>query len=323
MAPPWTDPAWRSIVQRWAQARLAAAGRPVIGPWEQPHVQPWSTALRAPTTAGAVWLKANGPGTSYEPRLLGELAVLSPLVPRPLAVDAERAWSLTAHAGERLRDRVAAEPLRSGWEQVLTAYAELQRAAAPRAGRLVALGVPDLRPAVLPGLLAQTLADDAVTSGLAPGELRRLADLEQAYGRWCRELDAGGVAPSVQHDDLHDGNVLVDEDRVHVIDWGDAALAHPFSTLLVTLRSVAHRWALQPDDPALTRLRDAYLEPWTAEHPPDHLRRLVTLAVAVAPLGRALAWRRALVGADDEAAVRWWPSVPGWMEELGAAPAPL
>jgi Phosphotransferase enzyme family len=317
----WTDPSWLATVQEWAETRLAEVRRPVTGRWEQPHAQPWSTALRAPTKAGTVWLKANGPGTSFEPRLVHELARLSRLVPAPLALDTERAWALLPDGGDRLRDRLGAEPRYGEWEQVLSAYAELQRAATQEVDRLVFLGVPEVRPEALPELLDGLLADRKVTDGLDQGDLDRLRALQEPYAQWCRELAAGGVPATIQHDDLHDGNVLCSADGFRVIDWGDTAIAHPFSTLLVTLRSIAHRWELVPDDPGLLRLRDAYLEPWTADHSSEDLRRLAALAVAVAPVGRALAWRRALIGVDGDARAEWWPSVPGWLGELGGPPA--
>ena len=53
---------------------------------------------------------------------------------------------------------------------------------------------------------------------------------------------------TVQHDDLHDGNVFGSADAVRIIDWGDASLAHPFGTLLITLRVLASQ--LQCDEDA-------------------------------------------------------------------------
>jgi aminoglycoside phosphotransferase (APT) family kinase protein len=46
---------------------------------------------------------------------------------------------------------------------------------------------------------------------------------------------ATGVPATIQHDDLHDDNVFVVAQHPRLIDWGDAVIAHPFSTLRVTL----------------------------------------------------------------------------------------
>ena len=41
--------------------RLAERGLAADGPKEQVHVRPWATAIRIPTTDGAVWFKASVP----------------------------------------------------------------------------------------------------------------------------------------------------------------------------------------------------------------------------------------------------------------------
>ena len=92
----------------------------------------------------------------------------------------------------------------------------------------------------------------------------------------------------MQHDDLHAGNVLpaahgVGGDRF--FDWGDAAVAHPFGTLLVTLRSMAATLGLRPDDAALRRVRDAYLDAWGVE--PGAGVRAARLAAWTGCVGRA------------------------------------
>ena len=60
---------------------------------------------------------------------------------------------------------------------------------------------------------------------------------------------------------------------MRVFDWGDAVVGHPFGTLLVTLRVVAHWTGLPNGAPELLRLRDAYLEPWTDDSTAPTLRR--------------------------------------------------
>ena len=82
----------------------------------------------------------------------------------------------------------------------------------------------------------------------------------------------------------HDGNVLAGDGGYRVIDWGDSGVAHPFATLLVTLRSVGNAFELGdwtpfgPAAPELERLRDAYLEPWSDRLARAELVRLVRIA---------------------------------------------
>ena len=83
---------------------------------------------------------------------------------------------------------------------------------------------------------------------------------------------SGGVTGSLQHDDLHDANVFVADGRHRFFDWGDASVAHPFLSLLVPLRVAADALGVPNGDRVLLRLRDAYLEPWSAYGSPAELR---------------------------------------------------
>ncbi|GAB2620176.1 hypothetical protein Aab01nite_34460 [Paractinoplanes abujensis] len=79
----------------------------------------------------------------------------------PLAVDEDRGWLLTADAGPTLRNALPddREARLRGWREMLRACAVLQRTPAPKAREMTALGVPDMRPEVLPGRLATLLAE--------------------------------------------------------------------------------------------------------------------------------------------------------------------
>jgi Ser/Thr protein kinase RdoA (MazF antagonist) len=91
--------------------------------------------------------------------------------------------------------------------------------------------------------------------------------------RLCHELADRGIPDTLQHDDLHDGNLFVRDGRFVFFDWGDACVTHPFHTLVVTLRALAHRQGLGPGAPELLRLRDAYLESWTGHASHAETRR--------------------------------------------------
>jgi hypothetical protein len=260
-------------------------------------LRPWSVTVRVATDAGPVWFKATTPEGAFEARLLEALARLAPRrVVVPLAVDSARGWSLTPH--------VAARPLREldlalrEWEAPLVAYAEFQRVVAPSVSELLALGVPDLRAAAVPALYDR-LVDEAS------------ADL----ARWCAELGASAVPPSIDHGDLHDGHLLEDG---RFFDWGDASVAHPFASLLVTLRVASERYGEPFGSPALQRLRDAYLEPWTAEHDRADLRRSASVAIRVASIGRTLSWQRLFPGIGEDVRRSHADQVAAWLRRFVA-----
>jgi hypothetical protein len=313
----WLEPAWRTAALVWVDEQLARRGRVVTGTVEQPHVRPWSTALSVPTRDGLVWFKAGGPGNRYEAALLDALARWrTPNILEPIAVDVDRGWLLLPDGGTRLRETLDGGPGVDAWLRILPEWAELQLELAPRAGELVALGVPDLRPKKLPGRMADLLADRTVD--IPPDDRRRLEDVLPSVVIWSDELAAVGVAPSLQHDDLHDGNVFVGPHGHRFFDWGDASVSHPFGTLLVTFRSIASRGLGTADEQvrAFARLQDAYLEPWTAWHSRAELAAAAPLAMRLAIIGRALSWHRALAGIPPHDYGEWSGNVGGWLMEL-------
>lgn len=309
----WADPGWLAEARAWVESQLAAFGSSITGPVEQPHRYYWSTALRVPTSAGALWFKATHPDGAFEARLTPMLALERPdVIAEVVAVDPERGWLLSRDAGLRLRD--AEEFSVARWCDVLATYAQLQLELAPRAPELLALGVPDLRPSTLAGLLREALDSEVLQPGgpaeVEPSTLEGVRDALPAFEELCSRL-AGSVVPdSLQHDDLHDGNVFLRDGRITLLDWGDACITHPFHTLTVTTRSLAHRYALAPGGPEVTRLVDAYLEPWTTV-----IDRAVLLADAdvtrrTGVVQRALAWLRLVAAMPDDVAREHGDSVP-------------
>lgn len=319
----WLDPDWHAAVLAWVGDQLGRRGLRITGRVEQPHIRPWSTTLSVPTDAGPTWFKAGGPGNAYEAALLEALARWGTSgVLAPLAVDVERGWLLLPDGGTRLRETLDGGPGLEAWERILGEWASIQRDVAPRAAELLALGVPDRRPSAMSGEL-EALIDDPAAQ-LEPADRARLRALLPTYATWCAELAALGVESTLQHDDLHDGNVFVGTWGDRIFDWGDASLAHPFGTLLVTFRSISSRGL--GDDAAgrgaMARLRDVYLEAWTDRHSRDDLVAAVPLAMRVAIVGRALSWKRALTGIPLDDHGEWTGNVGGWLLEL-FEPTPL
>ena len=199
---------------------------------------------------------------------------------------------LTRDHGNRLRDMIGSVADIQLWEDVLPRYAELQIAAAPHAEELLALGVRDERLARIPGHLERLLDEPEFLligqpDGLAPAEYDELRERLSEIDELCRRLASYGLAETLQHDDLSDGDVYVRNGRYVFVDWGDACVSHPFHTLVVTLRSIAHRFDVQPGGTVLERLRDAYLEPFG---PPKDLADAFGIAYRVGTVARALAW---------------------------------
>jgi hypothetical protein len=170
----------------------------------------------------------------------------------------------------------------------------MQRALVPHAEEIEEAGVQRIRIAELPDSFEELLADN---SALTPEERARLARQRPRLVEWSAELGALGIPDSLDHADLHDGQVFHPEPgRYTFFDWGDAVVSHPFCSLWVAARRAGDRYGAE----VLPRLRDAYLEPWTgAGRTTAELRRAVRLAWRFGALGRARAWGRLFPGAAD------------------------
>jgi hypothetical protein len=295
----------------WALERLDELGCRATGAPEQVKMSAWSAVYTIPAGDAPVWFKASGGQTRYEAGLVQALAAWVPdKVLIPLAVEAERGWQLLPDGGMPLR-RLAANRDQRAWNRFAARYGELQREVSPYAERLLALGVPDHRPAAMPGHLSELLDDPTVA--IVPEKWAALRLLQREYADACIRLTEAGPAPTIQHDDLHSNNVLPGVHGDRFFDWGDASVAHPFSSLLVARRTMAYTFELAPDDPAVQRFQDAYLEPWgLGRDGPE----LAELAAWTGMVGRALAWRRALAGAGPAELAEDGDRVGGWVEEL-------
>jgi hypothetical protein len=293
------DPQFLAEARAWIESSVE-----VDGEIEQVHLRPWSTVLRVPTNGEDVFFKAAAPAFAHDAVVTETFSRLRPdLVLEPLAVDRDRSWMLLPDGGERLRELLARAPHPRAWYEVLPAYADLQLESGPELDELVAAGLHDLRLELLPEL-AERLAFD-LDETAPPGAARVF-----------EELAAYGIPATIQHDDLHDGNVFAG-DGYRIFDWGDSVASHPFASLVVALRGIAYRFELAEPDPDLERLRDAYLDRFSAFGPVDELRRAAELAQPVGMLSRSLSWWRvAAVAAEPEEYVE---GSREWFGEFAAA----
>lgn len=145
---PWDHAAWRREAMGWLVEQLDRFEIRETGT-ARVRLRPWSVIVRV-EAAEPVWFKANPPGSAFEPALTQRLAELVPgHVLTPYAVDVERGWTLLPHGGQVLKE-VEREPRH--WEELLSQYAEFQRALVDHVDEFDQLGVPNGRLAILPHL---------------------------------------------------------------------------------------------------------------------------------------------------------------------------
>ena len=267
----------RAAADRWIRAFVQPTA-----PIETAHERPWSTVLRVPLAGGAAWFKACGQVQAFEPRLSAKLFARWPdRVAEVLAYDEQRAWLLLADAGVPVCAR--GNPPEA-WLEVLPLYGELQRGEGAYANDHIAHGVPSLPVSTLPTRYAELLERELP---LEPEEVARLRTFSSRFEQLCAELADDGLPPTVQHDDLHMGNVYELNERRRLLDWGDSSISHPFFSLVVTFRFLEERTGLQPRDRWFARLRHAYLEPWGTS-----VGDVFELAIRVGTFALPIAWAR-------------------------------
>lgn len=276
---PWDDPDWRTEALDWLSLELGRAGIEESGP-RRIRLRPWSIVLRLEAER-PVWFKAASPGSAFEAGLSEALTEYD-CVLTPYAVDATRGWLLLPDGGPRLRD-VPSGP--DDWADILGRYAEFQRSLVPSTATLLGLGVPDARPSAMPAYFDRLVGGSQC---LSPDDRSRLRTFQSTLADWCAELDAIGIPATLDHADLHDGQILVPEPgRYTFFDWGDANVSHPFCSLLVAVDHIAEQYGAD----VVPRMQDAYLEPWTGYSRRD-LLRAAELARRLSHLTRASSWTR-------------------------------
>jgi hypothetical protein len=257
--------------------------------------RPWSAIVRVPTAEGDAWFKENAPVSAYEPALTELLARHRPdCLPETIASEGPRI--LTKDAGPRLRNVLDAGGTRPSWDEILPLYAELQIEFMELADQALGLGTPDDRPEQLPARYAEL-------GGPRLDEVRAAAD---------RLADS--LPLTVVHMEAHDGNIFVRDGRPVLIDWAEAVVTHPFVGPLLMLRSATERYGYEPGSCDVERLRDLYLEPFTAFAPVAQLRDLFADGYLLFPVSRADSWRRTLDDAPEPE--EFGDPVNAWLEIL-------
>jgi hypothetical protein len=86
--------------------------------------------------------------------------------------------------------------------------------------------------------------------------------------------------------------------------------------MLVTLRATAARLEVAEEGPEMLRLRDAYLEPWTAFETREKLLAAFETAYRLAMVNRALSWHHGTGTLSQRHKEAYADSVPSWLRDF-------
>jgi hypothetical protein len=308
----------------WIREQLARLRLTPAGPVEQ-FKTAWacSCILRVPTTTGDLYFKAVYARPPKEAAVVAELARRWPRhVPRLRAVDQKRGWMITDDFGSRCLDAL---PLRR-LENAIRLFGRLQCACSEDLEVWSDMGCPDRRPEILVRAMEEVLEDPLLEQAepqdrLSRPERKQLFVRRACLRRECLELADSGVPVSIMQQDFRDGNIAVHERTYLFYDWSDTVLSHPFFSacrFLEYVRSTRYRpnrGGRLPTTVRHGRLRDAYLDSWTAYGRHDRLRDVFQLAQRLNPLYQAVRWHQELPWCE--------PGSPWWRDMLSSVTCEL
>jgi hypothetical protein len=315
----WQQPGWLGEIHEWIGVELARHNLTLKGELAQVHLRPWATVFRVPTVGGDYYFKAVIPELDQEAAVTQALARWRPDdIVTVLAADHGRGWLLMADGGIQLRQSITSlEP----WQVILPQYANLQIGLYGRQADLLRCGLPDRRLSLLPVLFEELINQTSLTAvgqphGLTTAEHQLLQAARPLFIDLCDELAASKVVESLDHGDLHDGNIFVHNERYLFFDWGDSSVTFPFFSLRTIFVSIENRFGLEEDAPEFEWLRDCYLEPWTRFDSLNRLRATAAVAQRVAPIIAGLRWASGLSRLDELARREYAHIIPSLLREF-------
>jgi hypothetical protein len=272
LRPPWSMPGWLDRATGWIDQVLADAGRSRTGPPEQ--IRHWgiSALLRVPTADGRLWFKAVFPLFHHEPAVTELLDRTSPgTVPPVLGREDHEGWLLLDEVAGTSAAEVPASDA-----SVIGSLIAVQHRFVDRADELEAAGAPARPFATVAGELSSALADPEVREWLDVTDARAEV-LVRAVERTAEEVAELGIPDTLVHGDFHPDNALVGAGPPVIIDWSDAAIAHPLVDALTWVS-----W-LREDPDRAQRAWEAFRDGWTGFATPDAIdgaRRALTIVTA-------------------------------------------
>jgi aminoglycoside phosphotransferase (APT) family kinase protein len=119
---------------------------------------------------------------------------------------------------------------------------------------------------------------------------------------------------TVIHEEVHEANIFVRDGAARLLDWGEAAVSHPFAGVVNTFRDIAFRRRLRHNGRELKRLRAIYLEPWTRFAPARQLEELFDAGYLLGMLCRVLAWDAVTEGQAPEVRQEYVHNAEVWLD---------
>ncbi len=269
---PWAKPGWFDEAEVWIQEQIQCHGLKAIAPIEV--VKNWALAiiLRVATTEGMIYFKASSPLFAQEAEFTGILAQrYRQNIPEVLATSPDKSWILMRELEGELLENMGDI---CHWEAALHQWAKFQILAIEHRSDLIACGWVDLGvehiAKTLDGLFDPSLRlPRNYGKKLANRELLQLLPFVPKLQKVLEELRELNIPDTLVHGDLSPRNIYLRDQGFVYFDWSDTCISHPFFDLIRFLYEISKDLPDVTD--ARSRIRNAYLAPWTIYAPMEQL----------------------------------------------------
>ena len=205
---------------------------------------------------------------------------------------------------------------------MLADFTRLQIDLSQYASKFFVTGMPDLRLSKLGDAYKEILASkDRLFNGsqesLSDNEYKKFSNTQNLIESMIEELNTYPIPNSIEHGDLRDGNVFINDGHMTFFDWGDTSLSHTFISLMIPLRVLGNYLGLEPENHRdLLLARCAYLEPWTDFMSLDSLYEAWYLAFHIGCLHQSILWYKFAENSRRRNNFDHEPHFSGWVRKF-------
>lgn len=268
-------------VADWAKQQLIAFGYKLMEESIVVRNMPWSKVSLFKTPKGLVYLKQMAAAFAIEPKILRFIHEnFSTAVTEMIVMNEQLSCFLMKDAGQVLRDIQKQNFQIQLFCNALKTHAQIQIASVPFVESFILMSVNDWRLKKLPDLYRDFVAREHLleAAGVNKYEIEMLQNVSPQMQILCEQLSAYNIPETIEHNDFHDNNILIQDDRITINDWGDACISHPFLSLATALNSAKRNHNFKKTDSRYLQAQNAYLEIWLDYGTIDELRKAFLIA---------------------------------------------
>lgn len=269
------------LAVNWAMQQLAEHGYENLESPVAIRKMPWSTISHFKTSKEFVYLKKMAKPFVIEPKILQFLFKnVSTSVTEIIAENEKLSCFLMKNAGQPLRKIQQSNFQTQVFCEALKIYADIQIACIPQVHLLVEIGINDWRLEKIPKLYKEFIAFEhrLKMDGLNHNEIKSLQKLSPKIETLCKQLFSYNIPETLEHGDFQDNNILIQDKRITISDWGDACISHPFFSLVSALNSIKRNHNLQNTDEIYQQAKNAYLNNWLEHGTKEDIYRAFNIA---------------------------------------------